>query len=766
MNERPPILLERSAGVTPSLRQLPTEGPEINLIDYWLTIRKHARLISVVFVGTVLLTAIAVFAITPRYTAETKLMIERSTPQVLDIRQVLADSLTSDVEDGYYKTQYDLLKSETIGAQVIRDLDLENNPYFSGRERERGLLGGFTKSIGDWVRQTIFNEEDTRKNELLGVKLKIVERYLKQLEVTPVRGTHLVNVSFTTPDSELSAKIANAHAAAYIRQGLDFHRSVNQEAQRFLEDKLVELKGRLEKSEAALNAYRRDKGIISLDDKENVLVERLDELSRDMTAAENERITLEAQEQLIHKRAYDSLPAVVDNQLIQDLKEQLVTLEGEYTRLAAKYRPGYRVLDQVGAQQQETRARVQAEVGVVVAGIESAYMASVAKENTLRAELEQQEMLALQQKDAGVTYNILSREVDTNRQLYNAVLQRMRETGVAAQVGTSNVFVIVKASPPRSPSHPARILDILISAMLALVGGVGLALVLESLDTTFKNPQEVERYLGRPNLAVIPDFARANGNGRNEYAPLRLGQSHAPVTVSTGIVASRGHLSTIVESYRTLSTALLLSRAGEAPKVTLITSALNSEGKTVTAVNVAVLFSQRNLRVLLIDADLRRPRCHKFLDTKKGSGLTEVLAGQLAPEQVIIATAIPYLSLLCAGSLPPNPTELIGSVKMQETLAQLREKYDFIVIDSAPAMLFSDALPLSTMVDGSILVVNSKTPRHVVIETCSRLSYVDAKVLGVVLNQVDLQSPDFYHSAHYHSHHRYSYYERNHEVEA
>ncbi len=760
MNELSPFLRERSAEVAPSLSQVPTPQPEVTLIDYWLTIRKHARLISVVFVGAVLMTTIAVFAITPRYTAETGLMIERSTPQVLDIRQVLADSLTSDVEDEYYKTQYDLLKSETIAAQVIRDLDLENNPSLSGRAKESGLLGEFTKGIGDWVRQTILNEEDTRKNELLGVKLKIVERYLKKLEVTPVRGTHLVNVSFTTPDSDLSAKIANAHAAAYIRQGLELHRSVNGEAQRFLEDKLVELKDRLEKSEAALNAYGRDKGIISLDDKENIVVERLDELNRARTAAEIERITLETEEQLIHKRAYDSLPAVVDNRLIQALKDQLVRLEGDYTQLAAKYRPGYRVLDQVGAQLQDTRARVQTEIDKVVGGIESAYMSAVAKENTLSAELEQQKTLALQQKDASVTYNILSREVDTNRQLYDAVLERMKETGVAAQVGTSNVFVIVKASPPRAPSHPAPITDILLSAMLALLGGVGLAFVLESFDNTFKNPEEVERYLRRPNLAVIPDFAKANVNGRkgrNGYVPLRLGQSPSPAAAS---VASRECFASVVESYRALRTAILLSRAGGAPKVILISSALNAEGKTVTAVNVAILFSQMNLRVLLIDADLRLPRCHRLLGIKRGPGLTEVLAGQLAAEQVVVATAIPYLSLLSAGSLPPNATELIGSEKMQETLGRLREDYDYIVIDSAPAMLFSDALPLSTMVDGSILVVNSKTPRHVVNDTCSRLSHAGAKVLGVVLNQVDLQSPDFYYSSHYYSRGRYSYYER------
>jgi polysaccharide biosynthesis transport protein len=763
MNDRSLLFSERSEKRAPFLSHLPAPEPRTNLIDYWLTTRKHFRLISAVFICTILVTTFAVFAVTPRYTAHTELMIEPSTPQVLDMQQVFADSLTPDIADDYYKTQYDLLKSETIAAQVIRNLDLESDPRF--KRTPSGLLRRFAKGVEDWVQQTIFDEQDTEKNELLGVKLKTVERYLDQLGVTPVRGTHLVNVSFTSPDSELSAAVANAHAAAYISQGLELHRSVNEEAQRFLEDKLVELKDRLQKSEAALNAYRRDKGIISLDDKENILVERLDDLNRDLTTAETERITLEAQEQLIHKRVYDSLPAVVDNRLIQELKEQLITQEGEYTRLSAKYQPGYRALDEVGAQLRETRARLQTETQEVVGGIESAYMAAVTNENTLRGELEQQKSLALQQKDAGVTYNILSREVDTNRQLYDGILQRMKETGVAAQVGASNVFVIVKASPPRYPSHPARITDILLGAMLALIGGVGLAFMLESFDKTFKNAEEVERYLERPNLAVIPDFTKVNGKGSNGHVPVRLG---LPETLPERmpVIAEQIHFLNVVESYRALRTVLLLSRAGGPPKITLITSALNSEGKTVTAVNVAILLSEMSQRVLLIDADLRRADCHKLLGIQKRSGLAEVLTGQMPLEQVSVATAIPHLSLLCSGSLPPNPTELLGSEKMHETLTRLREQYDYIVIDSAPAMLVSDTLPLSTVVDGTVVVVNWRTPRHVVGEACSRLNYVGAKILGVVLNQVNLESPDFYYSSHYYSSRRSSYYERPYEKEA
>ena len=423
--------------------------------------------------------------------------------------------------------------------------------------------------------------------------MTVIERYLKRLTITPLRGTNLVKVSFTTPDADLSARIVNAHAQAYIRQGLDLHRAVNEEAQHFLEGKLGELKERLEKSEAALNAFGRAHEIISLTDKENIVIDRLDELNKDLTAAEADRISLEAQEQLIQRRAYDSLPAVIDNDMIQKLKEQLVRLEGEYARLAGEYKPGFRVLDQVGDQVAETRSRIQSEVKKVVAGLESKYIAAVSKENKLRTVMEEQKALALQQKDASVTYNILAREANTNRQLYDAVLQRMKETGVAAQAGTSNIFVIVKGVRPIRPSSPARIQDVSIGALLALVCGMGLAFLLESLNNTFKNPNEVERYLGLTTLAVIPDFLTVNGNRRLPSGLLGVGRSSkrsipAPAADggdqpydavlhrlkgteqgaldSTELIASSGEFSVITESYHALRAALMLSRAGEPPE--------------------------------------------------------------------------------------------------------------------------------------------------------------------------------------------------------
>jgi polysaccharide biosynthesis transport protein len=743
--------------------QVPTREPEANLRDYWFTIVKHFRLIAAFFVGVVLLTALVVFWITPEYSAETTLMIEHSTPQVLDMRQVLGDVVTASYDDDYYKSQYALLQNESLAAQVIRELGLANNPYFNDSNYESRLFGSVRKA---------------NESTLLGIRLTAIERYLKRLTIIPLRGTNLVKVSFATPDPELSARIVNAHAQAYIRQGLDLHRAVNEEAQHFLEGKLGELKARVEKSEAALNAFGRANEIISLTDKENIVIDRLDELNKDLTAAEADRLSLEAQEQLIQQRAYDSLPAVIDNDMIQKFKEQLVKLEGEYARLAGEYKPGFRTLDQVGAQVAETRSHINSEMKKVVAGLESKYIAAVSKEKKLRSAMEEQKTLALRQKDASVTYNILAREANTNRQLYDAVLQRMKETGVAAQIGTSNIFVIVKGVRPMRPSYPARVHDVLISALLALVGGVGLAFFLESLNNTFKNPKEVECYLGLSTLAVIPDFLAANGDRRSppgllssvrslthgilapaadasrqhyDAAMQRMKGTGQPAPKSTELIDSLEKFSAITESYRALRAALMLSRAGEPPRVMLITSALPSEGKTTTAANTAFLLSKMGVRVLLIDADLRRPRCHEVLNIPNTAGLTELLTGQLAAREAISVTAFPGLSVLCSGAVPPTPNELLGSSKMLDTLEELRKAYDYIIIDATPMMILSDALLLSTIVDGCVLVVNAKTPRQVVHQTCVRLTRAGAKILGVVLNQVDVQGPDYYYTEHYYS---------------
>lgn len=766
-------------------RPITEEDNGFDLRDYWRIIRKHSWLITALFVAAVLSTVGALLRMTPIYTAESSLLIERKAPQVLNIQEVLSESLVSDDYD-YYKTQYEILKNRALAAQVILEQGLERDPFFTGADKPDDVVSQLWATIKGWVNAQAWLQWLTHKptqvrgDESLGVRPEIINSYMGMLEINPVAHTRLVKVGFSTPNPELSARVANAHTQAYIRQGVNLRTRANEEALRFLETKLRELKERMEKSEAALNNYRRGKGIISLDDKENIVVDRLADLNKRLTEAEAERIGLEAQVHLIRKRNYDSLPAVLNSTLIQTLKEELVRLEGERAQLAVQFKSGYPRLPQMEAQVEKTSGRLKQEIQQVVGGIESAYLAAETRERELRAKMEEQKAMTLRLKDAAVEYALLEREVDTNRQLYESVLQRLKEMGVAAELRSSNVSVIEQAEPPLKPSKPKKSLILFLSASMGLIGGVGLAFFFEHLDNTLKTPEEVERVLRLPSLGVVPDFLSLNGSD-HAYAPrhalnkdgnmrhllvkkdeLTNNHEHSPTAAKLAegpgrelLTVSHHPLSVVAEAYRSLRTGILLSRAEAPPQTMLFTSGTQAEGKTSTAVNTAVIFAQMGVKVLVIDADLRRPRCHKVLGTANGLGLTEVLTGQREAWEVIKPTSVNNLFLLSSGSIPSNPAELVGSKKMQDTLALLQEYYDYILIDSPPVIPVSDAVLLSTFVDGVVLVVYSQqTPKHVVKETHSRLEYAQAKILGVVLNRVNMQNGDY---AYYYRDY-YSYY--------
>jgi capsular exopolysaccharide synthesis family protein len=561
----------------------------------------------------------------------------------------------------------------------------------------------------------------------------------------PVPRTRLVKIAFSTPDPELAARVANMHARAYLEQGIELRSHANEEAQHFLQEKLAELKDRVEKSEAALNRYRRDRGIISLDNRENIVVDRLADLNKRLTEAEADRIGLEAQTRLIRKNEYEALPAVIDNRLIQTLKGEMARLEGELADLATKFKPGYPALDQLQAKVAQTKNRLQQEIQRTVAGIKSAYTAGKQKEDELRAKMEQQKTAALSLKDASVDYAILTREVDTNRQLYDSVLQRLKEMEVAAALRASNVSVIDQAVPPLKPSRPRKGLSLLLSAVLGLTGGVGLAFFVEYLNNTLRTSQEVERYLHLPNLGMIPDFVSSAQQISPAPEPASPGaQLLDNATASTAFVFTHSPFSITTEAYRMLRTALLVGQAETSPKTLLFTSGMHGEGKTVTAVNTAAVLAQMGGRVLVIDADLRCSACHTVLGVENTAGLADVLSGLWDLADVIRPTVSDHLFVLSSGALPLNPTELVGSQQMRGILASLREQYDYVLIDSPPVMLASDAVLLSTMVDGVVLVANAqRTPKQVVREARTRLSYARAKILGVVLNQLDRRQREY-----------------------
>jgi len=756
----------------------PSRGPIVatleeqsSLREYWRVIRRHRTLIATIVVCCVLIVGLAVLVETPTYTATSVILIESQPPQVLDIKELTVEQPSEDEHD-YYKTQYALLQSQSLAAQVIHNLGLQNNPLFNDSNQPKGLVSGFWSGFEAWASGLVSEGTDTRQAdspEMPEVNPSVVNAYLDRLSVRPEFGTRLVKISFSTPNPELSALLANAHAEAYGSQGMELRAKANQTAQQFLERKLVELRDRVEKSEAALNTYRHDKGIVefSTEGKNEILLKRLEDLNDALTRAETARISLESQADLISAGDYYSLPGVVGSPMVQAFKPQLATLEAQYASMSSRYTLAYPPLVALKAKLDDTRARLNETVAELVESVRLEYRAAAAREKQLEQEVAQEKARALALNDASLKDGILARDVDTNRQLYESVLKRMKEMGVAAEVRSSNVSLVDRAIPPAYPSSPRKGLAILLSAMLGLSGAIGAAFFIEYLDDTLKTPEEVERYLRLPTLAFVPDmrgFNNGNHLAQLEGSEAQSESSKLPAEPDENLPAEasrrdgtrqRWALATAREAYRTIRSQVLLSCAGRAPKVLLITSALAEEGKSITAVNTAITFAHKGRRVILIDADLRKARCHELLGCSGRLGLSEMLTGQASLDDVIIATRIPNLFFVSAGAVPPDPPELLGSARMVEILNELYTRYDQVIVDSAPVMPVSDSVVLAKRVEGVIVVAGRATSRQLVKRACLRLGDAGAKVLGVVLNQISAYYASYYP---YNGYHQYSYY--------
>jgi len=441
----------------------------------------------------------------------------------------------------------------------------------------------------------------------------------------------------------------------------------------------------------------------------------------------------------------------MQNVTVQELRKQLNDLYGQSAALSSQFKASYPPLAKLRAQIGEVEARLNAGSNNVVSGIQAQYREAVGKESELQAEMDRQRTETLNLNDAAAQYAILQREVDTNRELYNAVLTRIKDVEVISGDQHTIVSVINSAEVPTAPTTPRKARDLILSLVFGLGCGIGLAFLFDFLDNTLKNPEEAENYLRLPSLGVVPDFASVGVDESYGSRQLPAPRSPLPPVPGRELVSAHGSYSSLGEAYRNLRTALLLSRAGAPPKIILISSATSREGKTVTSVNLAAMLAQLGPTVL-IDADLRRSRCHKVLAIDNLAGLTETLTGSRKWQDVVRSTEIDNLDFLSAGSAPPNPTELLGSPKMAEMLAAMGERYSYIVIDSSPVLPVSDALLLASLVDGIVVVANGvATPRQQVKTACARLEYARGKILGVVLNRIHLQSPDYY----YYYHHDY-----------
>jgi succinoglycan biosynthesis transport protein ExoP len=731
----------------------------------WAIIRRQAWLILSLFFAAELLTLVIVLIQTPRYTALSTILIESPTPEVLE-PSIARDN--PDNTNSFYKTQYEILKSKTLVASVIHALELDKDPHFNRPDTKPTLLRrlfAFAASLLSTKRPAQIEDDQP---DILGVKPELITKYLKELTIKPEVDTRLVVVAFTDPDPVLVARTVNAHVQAYIQQGYELRSRSSAAARRFLKGQLGDLEKGLEKSEAALNDYRRQRGIVAfaLGDKDRLVSERMVGFNKALLEAEERRIGLQAEVETVRSADYDAVPEVVNNTLIQSLKVELSKLQGQYASLSNQYTEDYPDVAQLHAQLVQVQRHLQQEVDRVVQSIKSKYKAALDRETELGKQLQDEKASAMSLNDASLQDAILTREVATNRALYTNVLERMKVLGVNSEAQVTNVSVIDAAAVPRRPSSPKKELSLVLAGFVALMLGVGIAFYIESADEGLKTADGVEQYLRLANLATVPYFASQRERRVGAKALLRLPrwtgdtegkytsalrrdvpsteECPAATAAANGMVSAPRSYSAAGEAYRAIRTSLLHSCSEKPPKIVLFTSTVAGEGKTVTTINTAIAFASMFDRVLLIDGDLRRSRCHQIMNAEEAPGLADVLSGLHELEEAIQPTTVKGLFFLSGGLNVPNPSELLGSKKMRQVLAAVGSSYDYVLIDSAPVLPVSDSVILSTQVDGVVIVVGSNTAKRLVRDTCSRLLYVGAKMLGAVLNNVTPDQQHYY----------------------
>jgi polysaccharide biosynthesis transport protein len=711
---------------------------EPHLLDYLIVLRKHRWLIIFFLLAIVSIVTIATFRMQPVYEATARVEIDRENANSMHFADSEQEDMYADLED-YIVTQSKILTSETLAMLTVKSMGLDRLPQFGG------VPGKPVKPA------PAGSDASLMRPAALG-------GFLGSLSVKRVPNSRLLDVTFEATDPALAARVVNAHLNNYIEQNFRSRYDAATQASNWLAGQLNEMKIKVENAEDARLAYERDNQIWTTDQKTDISSQKLADLDKQLTDAQAERINKEAVYQLAQSGNYDAIAAVRDSSVIQDILKQQTTLSAQYADAVNQYGPKFPKVIRIQAQIKDLDALITKEKANIVNQVEADYRGSRQRELLLKQALDEQKTETNATAEKLVQYNILNREAEANKQLYDGMLQKLKEAGISAGLRSSNIRIVDPALIPTGPSRPNKSRNIMLSVLVGLIGGIGLALLREYLDNTVKTPDDIENLARLPSLAVVPALSNSSGKRNGRFSKLLK----APVvTAKEGraeLISHNMPQSQMSEAFRALRTSLLLSQADHPPQVILMTSALPREGKTTAAVNLAVTLAQLGDKTILVDADLRKPGINRALSLVDGkhAGLSSYLAGVSSVDLITVPhPASTDLDAIPTGPIPPNPADLLSSRRLTELITELRGRYKFVVIDSPPIMAATDAVILSVLVDGVLLVVRSgETPKEAFTRTRDLLASVKSRMLGVVLNAVDASSPDYYYSYRYYP---YSY---------
>lgn len=692
--------------------------------EYWRIVSKHKWMVVATLVVLVAIVTIGTLMSRPVYRAEAKIEIGKETERVLAGQRIMEVETANVFNPFYLQTQVDILRSRDIARRVIQRLNLIAHDEFKPKDFEK----------------LPENEKDVR----------IVNTFQSRYDVSVGRQSRVVAVTFDAYSPKLAAEVANSVAAEYITWSMESRLQGLGTTREFLTKRVGEARDELRKSEEAYSRYLTDRKIISLDDRGNIALARTEELNRQLVQLENDRRAAEAVYYRSREVPADELTPVLADPSVQALSRELSRLRQELANLSARYQPNYPAVRQVQDQVTQLENQLAEARQRIVKNIETQFQVARKREEDLRMALSQSKGETIQQNRESTELNLLKQKVETDRKNYEDLLNRLRQAEVESDFRPANMRIVQSAEVPITPVKPNKLLNIGLSLLIGLSLGIGMAFFVEYLNNTINTAEDIERIVQLPALGAIPSLQslqkkRLIGRGPSESTALATTQSE--------LVSGHESISSFSESYRALRTSLLLSSAEHAPQTILVTSSHPAEGKTTIVANTAISLAQTGARVLVLDADMRRPRCHKILSMKNDTGLSTYLSREIGIDKVIQEHETPNLHVMTAGPIPPNPSELLSSLKWRVLVSELEANYDHIIIDSPPVIHVTDALIISPYADGVVLVVKGgQTPREAVLRAKQALYDVNAKIFGVVLNGVDLNSESYYYNYKYSYH--------------
>lgn len=700
----------------------------LTLTDIWRILLKHKWTLLLVVLLACAVAAIRTFLSTPIYRSTVIMQIERAMPRVVRFENDPEQERLGGDDAFSMRTQQELLKSRSLAERVIDELRLDQStpggqvPVTLAPSRQLGEDGAAAEppATRDYLDRIIagyrkMTSPSSTSREVLG-REAVIQRFLGSVTVEPVRGSRLVSLHVDNTDPALAARIANTTVQSFIAMGMERRLEASSYAKSFLEDQIKQMKARLEESERRLNSYAQANQILTLDEKTSTINQTYTDYASALAKAEQERIKAEAIASEM-RRNPDAANPVAENKSIQAFRERKAKLEIEYQENLRVYKPEFPKMLQIKTQVAEIEAQIAKEVQRVSATLQAQYEAAVRQEELLREKLAQTRKQVLTTQDHSIDLNLLRREVDTNRQLYDSLLQRFKELGISGNIVSNNISVVDPAEPSLFPYKPNLMRNLLAGLIAGLLLGAAIIAVLEVMDDSIKYPDEVERLLGLPLMGIIPKI-------KGKRASMAMEVHEDP-------------RSALAEAYRSVRTALQFSTPEGAPKRLVVTSTTRNEGKSTTSLALAINFAQMGQRVLLIDGDMRNPTIHKLLGISNDFGLSNLLSSENRGDRMITPTVVPNLSVLPAGPVPPNPVDLLTGPKLLLLLdITAALGIDHVIVDAPPMLGLADAVVLGNQLHNVLFVVQASSTRKAQIKTAlRRLRQAGLVPRGVVLSQ-------------------------------